>query len=456
MTKEKLKAKRGITLIALVITIIVMLILVAATVTVALNGGLFKTAKQAAKDTQIATVREMVNTDVLAERSTKKGRDITQEELGSILGRYCDDVPSLEDIESEEELGNVELKLKKEYGGHDTTLKELYNGQTQLAEWEEKKDEEGNITITKGKKTLNIGDYVEYTTEASPSTKWRVLGVEDGKILLVADTNVLDENEAELQVTLSGSDWGEDGQPLVKQLNEACQTYLNTEYAESIRSLTVEDINNITGYNPLYTEKKNPTQEDIENDTNHSYRCWSGETREYGNKVKYTWSLTSPRRVVYDDTGEGGNGKHKEVTSEWTTFIMPGGVQLGDQGLVVESTTYDYTPTNLNYTGAGGVLGIPNSSPAFDMLFYPQFNVNFKYWLGSTYVSTSKGVVDWGMRIVMNGSAITTSSLWVSRGDTYSVSRGIRPVVSLKSDVKLTLDEGVAAKNGSVTYKIDI
>ncbi len=58
MSKQKLKTKRGITLIALVVTIIVMLILVAATVTVALNGGLFSTAKKATADTEAARAKE--------------------------------------------------------------------------------------------------------------------------------------------------------------------------------------------------------------------------------------------------------------------------------------------------------------------------------------------------------------------------------------------------------------
>ena len=50
MSKDKTNQK-GITLIALVITIIVMLILVGVSVTVALNGGLFTTAKEAAEGT---------------------------------------------------------------------------------------------------------------------------------------------------------------------------------------------------------------------------------------------------------------------------------------------------------------------------------------------------------------------------------------------------------------------
>ena len=47
--KEK---NKGITLIALIITIIVMLILVGVTITVALNGGLFETATKAATETK--------------------------------------------------------------------------------------------------------------------------------------------------------------------------------------------------------------------------------------------------------------------------------------------------------------------------------------------------------------------------------------------------------------------
>lgn len=49
-----MKGQKGITLVALVITIIVMLILVGVSVTVALQGGLFDTAKDAAKRTNTA------------------------------------------------------------------------------------------------------------------------------------------------------------------------------------------------------------------------------------------------------------------------------------------------------------------------------------------------------------------------------------------------------------------
>ena len=53
-----MKGQKGITLVALVITIIVMLILVGVSVTVALNGGLFETAKEATNKTNTALTAE--------------------------------------------------------------------------------------------------------------------------------------------------------------------------------------------------------------------------------------------------------------------------------------------------------------------------------------------------------------------------------------------------------------
>ena len=60
---QKLKAQKGITLIALIITIIVMLILVGVSVTVALNGGLFSQAQQAVGETETERDKELALSD---------------------------------------------------------------------------------------------------------------------------------------------------------------------------------------------------------------------------------------------------------------------------------------------------------------------------------------------------------------------------------------------------------
>lgn len=63
---KKIGKNKGITLIALIITIIVMLILVGVTLNVALNGGLFETAKKAARKTEKARINEEIQTIIVA------------------------------------------------------------------------------------------------------------------------------------------------------------------------------------------------------------------------------------------------------------------------------------------------------------------------------------------------------------------------------------------------------
>ena len=55
---SKARQNKGITLIALVITIIVMLILVAVTISMAINGGLFDYAGKATSETENAIEKE--------------------------------------------------------------------------------------------------------------------------------------------------------------------------------------------------------------------------------------------------------------------------------------------------------------------------------------------------------------------------------------------------------------
>ena len=74
---------RGITLIALIITIIVMLILVGVTITVALKGGLFETATKAATGTQKEAERERLTEIALANYNIAEGKITDANDLAS-------------------------------------------------------------------------------------------------------------------------------------------------------------------------------------------------------------------------------------------------------------------------------------------------------------------------------------------------------------------------------------
>ena len=71
--KFKVKKNNGITLIALIITIIVMLILVGVTITVAMQGGLFNAGREAANKTEIEADRETLQAAVVGALNIETG-----------------------------------------------------------------------------------------------------------------------------------------------------------------------------------------------------------------------------------------------------------------------------------------------------------------------------------------------------------------------------------------------
>ena len=75
----------GITLIALVITIIIMLILATVSIRIAVNGGLFKYAGKATHSYQIASEREYLEQNVLSVQLEKYLENVSTEKLGKSL-----------------------------------------------------------------------------------------------------------------------------------------------------------------------------------------------------------------------------------------------------------------------------------------------------------------------------------------------------------------------------------
>ena len=112
-----MKNKSGITLIALIITIIVMLILVGVTVTVAINGGLFEKAKEAAKGTTMARVKEQIQIDIIGKQLENNG-NISEESLKEILEKYGT-------LSKEEKITDKTLTTKENY---EIKVSDIWNG----------------------------------------------------------------------------------------------------------------------------------------------------------------------------------------------------------------------------------------------------------------------------------------------------------------------------------------
>lgn len=126
--------ERGITLIALVVTIIVLLILAGISIQM-LTGqnGILKRAKEAKDNTEIAEIVENVQREIMEKSMENGGENPSQQDLYDIFSKYFEGVPNVgENVWNSypEEFPNEsgKLKTKKEYGGYDIEVKKLYGG----------------------------------------------------------------------------------------------------------------------------------------------------------------------------------------------------------------------------------------------------------------------------------------------------------------------------------------
>lgn len=247
-----------------------------------------------------------------------------------------------------------------------------------------------------GTKTYNVGDDYTYDCGVSGYTgKWKVLGAERGKLLIMSTVDIG-------RLELSGKEGYNTG---VTQLNNMC-----APYGKNARSITVEDINRVTGYDP--TKQNNNT------------KYGAGEFYEYGNKVTYTASGSSAT-----------NGK--TYTSAISKYEHPDGRILGQNDVTsiqVESTYYYYYPSTLTTSDGEqtGEIGISKTIPAYKLLFRKADDTaNCSYWLASSYVYASSNRSLFGLRGVRSEGRMNGSDLWGSHGGAYGDSDGVRAVVTV-------------------------
>ena len=137
--KKSLKSSNGITLIALVITIIVLLILAGISISM-LSGdnSILQKATDAKTNTERATVIELAQTDILGQIVENKGETISETQLKTILGKYFEEIN--DDLPEDLSETTITLTAKEEYGGYtDIALVNIYNGKLELSDLEKLK-----------------------------------------------------------------------------------------------------------------------------------------------------------------------------------------------------------------------------------------------------------------------------------------------------------------------------
>ncbi len=158
MSKNIIKQEKGITLISLVITIIILLILAGVTLSLTLGDrGIITQAQKAKEAQEIAAIKEDMQLAILDKELEKGGTGLTQEELEEIAGNYGELQEDGNTIKTDE---GYEIKIDEIYnqgggisGGDAATDEELAELQQKVEELE-KTVEDLNNTKTELEGTI--------------------------------------------------------------------------------------------------------------------------------------------------------------------------------------------------------------------------------------------------------------------------------------------------------------
>jgi len=259
----------------------------------------------------------------------------------------------------------------------------------------------------------HIGEYVNYVaTGTSYTGKWRILGSENGQILLLSD-GVAD-------LTLQGKDGYTTG---ITQMNSIASVYATGTKAVSARSVNVDDINKLLGYDPY---KGNPDGSIYQ----------SGTAIQYGITVSYSYG----DGAVYYSASNGLSGTVPEypVYEDFDGTIISAEYPNNTKTLISDYYYYNIrTLKNENATASPEIGAIPNTN------LYKMINGSPEYWLADQTICVNASRASWQMRYA-HYEHINAAMLYHSAGDSraqQSYTKKVRAVVTLDSSANLVYDE---------------
>ena len=246
MKTKELKRNKGITLIALVITIIVLLILAGVTIaTLTGENGILTRASDASKETEIASVKEQAQMDIINWQieELKNRRDGTINDWQDIKNILDGANPDAGD----RYYTNVTEEGVETPNGYIIPIEEIYKN---ISDGEDVPDFDEN-TLTIGE-AINMDKYgyivPEYTvqTSAMSSDVWRLFYQDSNYTYLISDEIVGSYRPSEYYTTIknetgelkyqTGADVSIVGQKLSPKLLEAGTFFVNTYTATNIRA----------------------------------------------------------------------------------------------------------------------------------------------------------------------------------------------------------------------------
>ena len=429
ITKNKRK-ESGITLIALVVTIVVLLILAGVSISM-LTGenGIITQAIEAQEKTDIADEKERVQLAAVAAAGKDGWGEITEDNLAEELTKNIGK-------------RNEDYTLTKE--GENFLVTYIDSNRSYLV------DENGNVTYTgesenpgegdgdgetiPDRSELKVGDYIDYvpdknttgyftnkltstitgsTSNTSTITQdkqyardgegmtWQILRIyEDGGLDLIG-------SPTSQSVYFSGANGYNNG---VTVMNDICKTLYSRGDIEA-RSVNYEDLDH------WLTDAGKATRD--------RYSSSGGVT--YGDTHKYTSSTYRYYPNLYaQEIGAGIDTENVKTT----------GLEISDEGNATGSTKAN-SSLKVTQTYWTGVMTSPNYGNGYNAL-----KTSGSYWVASRYVNCESDMAVFGLWTVDN---FLVGGIFMSYNHPMNINDCIRPVVSLSPSVKI---ENCTGTNG--------
>ncbi len=380
-----MKKNKGITLIALIITIIILLILVGVSVNLLIKGDLFGSAEKAVNGTNAKVEEEQTRVDEL-------------------MGKL-EDVNNKSSKHNWQYTDSTRAKIRctcarcKAFNDGDSTGRTLSIGQ-QIGETESKT---ASTSITSANSGYNSNQTLELNGE---ETKWVVFGYEDkdndgvNEVLLLTT-----EHPTTNKIYFKGAAAYNNA---VEEVNRMCKEL----YGTNARGITIEDVNRALGYTPAggmyYLNSKWNTTGNLTTKLKDLGDMWTAIT---------DYNTNSKAGVFYAPSHPEGISDNGAVLGEY---------ELNGYWYVIDSTV-------------GAPTGVPQVSSEISAtakaMIFGSSKTNYGYWLASRGVFADLGYAGFGPGGVYNGYAYSYFILFRSGGYADCLDFGLRPLVSLTFEI---------------------
>ena len=431
LKKLNLKNKNAITLIALVVTIVVLLILAGVTISLLLDeNGIIAKSKDARNANRAGTIRDEITLWEADKVASENGAG-SHESMDAFLARLKtrglindEDIQKIKDTR-ELQVGKEIIKFPSDAK---TLVQAFKDGEIQVGDYLNYNDyvDESKTYTTK----TNENGWADQKYTATKDTYWQVLGLDETgeKLMLISQSPIKKEmkqkdqtgqevgrakirlasieNAVKLGASSGGSstiDWETTPYLVLKGAYSYvnCKQILNNIsgiYSTSLgkaESLTAEEINRLIGVTVDYTNKKVYAN----SDPNTNIDKWG----VLGNQYTYKETDYTPESYI----NSKANATAGTQTDPATAYCYQwGNLTIND---TLKTILFNGTTSDANYAKS--------------------------YWLASPAVGAGSGFAYFGPGYVAYGVVYAVYGLFYSDGGWNAGSFGVRPVVYLESNI---------------------